>query len=218
MMGDDILPLPHTQADAGRRVGGFLLDLVVVVVIYLFAAFVFGVLVELFAAREPTNRTYGMAEEDRVSTLIAYACYVVIPVYLVVAWGWFGRTLGQAAVGIHIVSRSWPRLGGLGFGGAVARTIGYAICWCIPFGIGFFLGWHDKISGTQAIILQNPATYQPPLPPQSTWSRPVAPFASLPPPSASTGASQGASFCSQCGMAATSDARFCKGCGARLVE
>jgi hypothetical protein len=66
---------------------------------------------------------------------------------------------------IHVVSRREPQLGGVGWSAAGIRVLGYFLCW-LTVGIGFLFGLHDKVAGTEAVIvnkwaLRYPQSYAP---------------------------------------------------------
>lgn len=77
--------------------------------------------------------------------------------YLVYFWATTGQTLGKRAMGLRVVGRDGGT-GGIGWGPAILRWIGYLISGFV-FLLGFLWiiwdsekqGWHDKIAGTHVI-------------------------------------------------------------------
>lgn len=103
-------------------------------------------------------------------------------------WCAFGRTPGKMLLGIHVVSKDNPRLGGLPLSASLVRFIAYVVC-SFTFGIGFLLNWTNKIPGTRTVRVQRapaapgammpppyPATLSPPrIPPSSPYPPPPPP-------------------------------------------
>ena len=82
-----------------------------------------------------------------------YAVSFLVPlVYLLVGWTRSGRTIGKMLCGIRIVRENGAPLG---FGGAVARLVGYmlsSMILCIGYLMVAFTdrkrGLHDMVAGT----------------------------------------------------------------------
>jgi uncharacterized RDD family membrane protein YckC len=82
--------------------------------------------------------------------------FLILGVYWVLTWSLLGASLGQKALGMHIVNA----LNGerIDIGKAVIRYIGFVIS-AIPFALGLIWagfdprkqGWHDKIAGTYVV-------------------------------------------------------------------
>ncbi len=80
----------------------------------------------------------------------------VLPVYFVVMWGLFSRTLGMMLLKISIVDYNGARLGWVT---AVLRLFGFYLCW-LPLGLGFLpvllnkkrQGLHDKLTKTLVVV------------------------------------------------------------------
>ncbi len=78
-------------------------------------------------------------------------------VYYVYFWGARGRTPGKQIMGLRVVGCDGGS-GGIGYGAAFLRWIGYLISSAVIF-IGFLWilwdperqGWHDKIAGTHVV-------------------------------------------------------------------
>jgi hypothetical protein len=92
-------------------------------------------------------------EHKKASQGLAFTLFLI---YVAVALGWQGRTLGKAALRLRVV----PADGGpLGWKQAIIRTILYplsASLFCLGFIWAFFdtnrQTWHDKIAGTHVIV------------------------------------------------------------------
>jgi RDD family len=201
----------YVVADAGRRIGGYIIDWIVAAV--LVAVVKFGTIFSMaFLVISVTDEDgYTKPISSMVDTFTTGLSYVVVATYFVSCWMFVGRTLGQAAAGIHVVERQYPAIGGIRGGAAVARLMGYAICTVIPFGIGFFLGWHDKIANTEAIIEQR---Y---VPPQGAYYVPPPMYPQQLPPPTPTQPSPPAvaqrRFCEHCGESLRLTSRYCPRCG-----
>jgi uncharacterized RDD family membrane protein YckC len=216
----------YVRADPGRRIGGYLIDMVIIGVLYVavtwaLAYFFAALLLQVVDARAITR-----AGEQRLDTMVAGIAYLIMPIYFIGSWAWFGRTTGQMAVGIWVVLESKFVLGGVGFGAAVARFFGYLACW-LTFGIGFFLGWHDKIGNTEAVVATTSlAVYTPNCPIQMYSSTPTTPSPAIDPAVLIASTQQippddlpdrQRRYCSQCGLGVSFGAQFCNGCGTRLI-
>lgn len=70
--------------------------------------------------------------------------------YFVPCWALKGRSPGMALLKLHVVARDEPSLGGVTWGMAMMRAIGYLICG-FTLGIGFLVGLHDRIAYTDAV-------------------------------------------------------------------
>ena len=125
------------QADTGKRVVGYLIDLVGVLICSFIVGLAFGVL----------TVSAQITDADSVDKALGY---IAIGLYFGGFWALRGQTPGQQLLGIHVVRRDNPQLGGVGFGTALARCFGYVVCW-LTLGIGFFFDLHDKIASTQAV-------------------------------------------------------------------
>ncbi len=81
-------------------------------------------------------------------------------VYFFASWALGGQTVGNAIVGLKVVSTNGRKVT---VGAAFLRLIGYAIA-IIPLGLGFVWslvddrrqGWHDKLAGTYVIYWRKP--------------------------------------------------------------
>ncbi|HEY8601988.1 MAG TPA: RDD family protein [Thermomicrobiales bacterium] len=89
--------------------------------------------------------------------------------YFVPCWAIKGRSLGMALLKLHVVSRDEPHLGGVAWGLATMRTVGYFLCG-LTLGIGFLVGLHDRIAYTDAVTVSA-------LPPQGYPLAPTIPQA-----------------------------------------
>ena len=70
--------------------------------------------------------------------------------YFVPCWALKGRSLGMALLKLHVVERDDPQLGGIPWGVAAMRTLGYFFCG-LTLGVGFLIGLHDRIAYTDAV-------------------------------------------------------------------
>jgi uncharacterized RDD family membrane protein YckC len=126
------LPDGLIKANKGRRAAGYILDLVGFVIVVAILGTIFQILgIRNFAITGPI---------------------LGLTLYYGLFWALRGQTPGQQLLGLHVVSRSNPLLGGIGFPRAFRRVIGYAICSTFPFNIGLLFDLHDKIAGT--IVVQ----------------------------------------------------------------
>ncbi|MBV9525624.1 MAG: RDD family protein, partial [Candidatus Dormibacteraeota bacterium] len=78
---------------------------------------------------------------------------VVPAVYDVVLWSWLGQTVGQKALGLHVVDANTGTR--ISVGRAIARYIGVLVSsWVLLIGLIWAAfdprkqGWHDKIAST----------------------------------------------------------------------
>ena len=141
--GDEGGPAPGIQfASPGARLGGYIIDIVVMIGAVLMFAFL-GVIL-------------GAMGFDILTTLVILVSIVIPIVYFPYFWKTTGQTPGAKMMGIKIVR---DRDGGpLGWGAAILRLIGYAISGMV-FYIGYIWifidkrkrGWFDLIAGTVAI-------------------------------------------------------------------
>lgn len=126
-------------ASTWSRIAGYLLDQIFLTVLNALAGAALALLLVPAGveASEPFLSAFGFG-------LVAF--------YFIASWARRGRTLGQRLLSIHVVRRgAGGELGGIGWGPAAARLLGYSICW-FTLGIGFLFGLHDKIAGTEAVI------------------------------------------------------------------
>ncbi len=90
--------------------------------------------------------------------------------YFVPCWALKGRSPGMALLKLHVVERDDPQLGGIPWGMAAMRTLGYLFCG-LTLGLGFLVGLHDRIAYTNAVTVSTV--------PQQGY--PLAPAAAPPP-------------------------------------
>lgn len=118
---------------------------------YIIDAIIIGIIVGLL-------RTLGQAiGSDTLATLGSGVGSLIGIIYYVYFWGARGQTPGKQILGLRVVGRDGGT-GGIGYGAAFLRWIGYLISAAILF-IGFLWiiwdpekqGWHDKIAGTHVI-------------------------------------------------------------------
>jgi uncharacterized RDD family membrane protein YckC len=101
------------------------------------------------------NTGYTVAQACTVNPAIELLSLVIGLVYFVGMWG-TGATLGQRALGLHVVDQASGA--SIGFGRAFVRYVGYVIS-VIPLFLGLIWagfdprkqGWHDKIAGTVVV-------------------------------------------------------------------
>jgi uncharacterized RDD family membrane protein YckC len=75
--------------------------------------------------------------------------------YFVPCWALKGRSLGMALLKLHVVARDEPGLGGVSWGMATMRAVGYLLCG-FTLGVGFLVGLHDRIAYTDAVTVSSP--------------------------------------------------------------
>lgn len=131
-----------TQQNAGFgiRLGAYIIDAIII-----------GIVVAIVTA-------IGRAiNSDALTGLSTGTGGVVGFVYLVYFWATTGQTPGKRVLGLRVVGRD-GRTGGIGWGPAIVRWIGYLIGGAIFF-LGFLWiiwdnqkqGWHDKLAGTHVV-------------------------------------------------------------------
>ncbi len=94
---------------------------------------------------------------DLLATLGSGVGSLIGIIYYVYFWGSSGQTPGKRIMGLRVIGRDGGT-GGIGYGAAFLRWIGYIISAVVIF-IGFLWiiwdperqGWHDKIAGTHVI-------------------------------------------------------------------
>jgi uncharacterized RDD family membrane protein YckC len=139
-----------TSAGTGRRILAYCIDWFVLSIISGGAALALAV--ALYIALPE-------ARADAAAEIIFRAGFpgavALALLYFLCCWAIFGRSLGMALLGLRVVTRESPQLGGLPWGTAAARALGYLICW-LTLGIGFFAGLHDTIAQTDAVTISRP--------------------------------------------------------------
>src|SRR6476620_9274269 len=92
-----------TPANQGRRVVGYLIDLVISTVAIFAVLFIVGiVLYILLPARQVGVLANALDQSGRAASFVAAFLYYTP------CWALFGRTPGMALLGIHVVSRLNP--------------------------------------------------------------------------------------------------------------
>lgn len=140
----------HHSASIGRRILAHCIDWFLLAIVSGGAALALAVV--LYIAL-PEARADAAAE---IILRAGFPCAVALAfLYFLSCWAIFGRSLGMALLGLRVVAREAPHLGGLPRGTAVARALGYLICW-LTLGIGFLAGLHDMIAQTDAVTVSHP--------------------------------------------------------------
>jgi uncharacterized RDD family membrane protein YckC len=152
-------PVPYGLASFGQRVGGYLIDAIVISAIVFFGFLVLGLTIpsETFDNPDPDPSGLGI-----LVMFLSWGAAMAYPVYF--EGGREGATFGKKAVGIRVVRKS--NGGPLGYPLALGRTLsrfveGFA------FGLGLLWAawdpqhqtWHDKIVGT---LVVRSSVYPPP--------------------------------------------------------
>jgi uncharacterized RDD family membrane protein YckC len=138
---------------AARPKAGFWIRFLGVVIDGILLGIVFGIPLALlgvvdFSSETGDGQASFRASDRGLLTLIELA-------YFAVCWGFFGRTVGQLALGLRVIRTDGSALS---IGGAVLRVLGYVLS-AIPLGLGLMWagwdknkqGWHDKIAGTYVV-------------------------------------------------------------------
>lgn len=142
-----------TTASTGRRTIAYLIDWILLMVVTWGGAFVLAIGLYISLTEDQADTAAEIIFRGGFIASVALAFLYFVP-----CWALFGRSLGMALLGIRVVARDAPHLGGVSWGTAAARTLGYCICWLTP-GIGFFFGLHDTIAGTDAVTAGRPLTH-----------------------------------------------------------
>jgi uncharacterized RDD family membrane protein YckC len=127
-------------AGFGIRLGAYIIDAIII-----------GVIVGILTA---IGRASG---SDSLTGLSGGAGGLIGFFYLVYFWATTGQTPGKRVLGLRVVGRD-DSTGGIGWGPAIIRWIGYLISGAV-FLIGFLWiiwdnqkqGWHDKLAGTHVV-------------------------------------------------------------------
>ncbi len=176
-MGVGSGPVSYGLASLGQRLGGYLIDVVIVG-----AVFIFGLIV-MAASTPASNFDNPDPSPNGVAILVFLLCGLAAFVYYPFFEGRpAGQTLGKKAVGIRVVRQS--NGAPLGYGLAIWRTVMRIVDY-LPFYLGLLWAiwdpqhqtFHDKIAGTLVVRSDvypapgapAPAGYQQPAPPPSPY-------------------------------------------------
>jgi uncharacterized RDD family membrane protein YckC len=175
-------PVQYGLAGFGQRVGAFLIDFVIIVVVFVVAVAIAESTRPAATFDDPYTRISGFGR-----LLLLLARVGTIAYYIVLEGRPEGQTLGKMAVGIRVVRRNngAPLGYGLATGRLFARladtfTLGLGLLWAAwdPMHQTF----HDKIAGT---LVVKSSVYPPPTPsgapPASGTGYPPPPPGSYPP-------------------------------------
>jgi len=154
---DLIGSLAGTYAGPISRLGAFLIDVVILIlVVGLISAFVSSTL-NLFGLTDLLHNFLRSGGPLATALLIFVALFnfLVIAVYFVGGWHLAGTTVGDALMGLRVVSVSGERVS---LWRSIMRLIGFVLSAVVLF-IGFIWalfdsrrqGWHDKLGGTVVI-------------------------------------------------------------------
>jgi len=176
-MGVGSGPVSYGLASLGQRLGGYLIDVVVVGALFIFA------LVVMAASTPAANVDNPDPSPNGVAVLVFLLCALAAFVYYPFFEGRpAGQTLGKKAVGIRVVRQS--NGAPLGYGLAIWRTVVRIVDY-LPFYLGLLWAiwdpqhqtFHDKIAGTLVVRSDvypapgaaAPGGYQQPAPPPSPY-------------------------------------------------
>jgi uncharacterized RDD family membrane protein YckC len=132
----------HQLAGFGIRLGAYLIDAIILALIYLVGAF--GIVQAQAVGLDPI-----------ASGVLTVIFYILVIFYDLIFWTMRGATPGKMLLGLKIVTRDG---GNISFGKALLRYVGYWLSSLVLL-IGFFWiafdryfqGWHDKIASTYVI-------------------------------------------------------------------
>lgn len=171
-------PVSYGLASLGQRLGGYLIDVVIVGAIFIFGLIVMAASTPASSFDDPNPSPNGVA--ILVFLLCALAAFVYYPFF---EGRPAGQTLGKRALGIRVVRQS--NGAPLGYGLAIWRTVVRIVDY-LPFYLGLLWAiwdpqhqtFHDKIAGTLVVRSEvypapgaTPAAagYQQPAPPPSPY-------------------------------------------------
>lgn len=125
-------------AGFGARLAAWLIDAVIIGIINV-----------------PLNLLAGRLDPGGGNAAIQVLGGLITVLYFVCFWGGSGQTPGKRVMHLRVVG---PDGGGIGYGRAFLRYIGYAISGLV-FCLGYLWiiwdgekqGWHDKIAGTHVV-------------------------------------------------------------------
>jgi uncharacterized RDD family membrane protein YckC len=173
-MGIGSGPVPYGLASLGQRLGGYIIDVVIVG-----ALFMFGLIVMVASTPESTFDEPNPSPNG-IAILVFLLCALAAVIYLPFFEGKpAGQTLGKRAVGIRVVRQS--NGAPLGYGLAIWRTVVRIVDY-LPFYLGLLWAiwdpqhqtFHDKIAGT---LVVRSSVYPPPgtTAPAPGYQQPAAP-------------------------------------------
>ena len=148
--GEEMDGLILTTASTGRRAAAYIIDWILLMVITGGGALVLAIVLYVALAEVQADAAAEVIFRGSFPAMIGLAFFYFVP-----CWALFGRSLGMLVLGIAVVERDEQRLGGVAWGTAAARALGYLICW-ITLGFGFFGGLHDSIAGTNVVRVSRP--------------------------------------------------------------